>query len=167
MPNLGQGGCQAIEDGFVLTDLLCSIDNKSQLKGVLQEYYRKRIVRSAIVQGMSRLSSDIIITSFSTPFKFSGMNHSPTHMRCTAPLLSLTNNPSYLHCRIREGGFKVQVPHPPFYPDLVFEGIPAIHLLRPVRIPVLLRTLLFQQGKDHEVREGLSFQKQSGGPECL
>ena len=72
MPNLGQGGCQAIEDGFVLTDLLCSIDNKSQLKGVLQEYYRKRIVRSAIVQGMSRLSSDIIITSFSTPFKFSG-----------------------------------------------------------------------------------------------
>ena len=37
MPNLGQGGCQAIEDGFVLTDLLCSIDNKSQLKGVLND----------------------------------------------------------------------------------------------------------------------------------
>ena len=72
MPNLGQGGCQAIEDGFVLTDLLCTIDDKSQLKGVLQEYYRKRIVRSAIIQGMSRLSSDIIITSFSTPFKLSG-----------------------------------------------------------------------------------------------
>ena len=72
MHNLGQGGCQAIEDGFVLTDLLCSISDKSQLKGVLQEYYRKRIVRSAVVQGMSRLSSDIIITSFSTPFKFSG-----------------------------------------------------------------------------------------------
>ena len=72
MPNLGQGGCQAIEDGYVLTDLLCTIDDKSQLKGVLQEYYRKRIVRSAIIQGMSRLSSDIIITSFSTPFKLSG-----------------------------------------------------------------------------------------------
>jgi len=71
MPNLGQGGCQAIEDGFVLTDLLCSVTDKSQLKGVLQDYYRKRIVRSAIIQGMSRFSSDIIITSFSTPFKFS------------------------------------------------------------------------------------------------
>lgn len=159
MPNLGQGGCQAIEDGFVLTDLLCSIDNKSQLKGVLQEYYRKRIVRSAIVQGMSRLSSDIIITSFSTPFKFSGMNPSPNHTQCTPPLPSLTNNPFYLHYRIRKGGSKVQVSHPPFYPDLVLKGILAIHLLRPVRIPVLLRALLLQQGKDHEVREGLSFQK--------
>lgn len=29
---------------------------------------RRRIVRSAIVQGMSRLSSDIIINSFSVPF---------------------------------------------------------------------------------------------------
>lgn len=72
MPNLGQGGCQAIEDGFVLTDLLCGVNDKKQLKGVLQEYYRKRIVRSAVVQGMSRLSSDIIITSFSTPFNMKG-----------------------------------------------------------------------------------------------
>ena len=50
MPNLGQGGCQAIEDGFVLTDLLCTVTDKSQLKSVLQDYYRKRIVRSAIIQ---------------------------------------------------------------------------------------------------------------------
>ena len=82
MPNLGQGGCQAIEDGFVLTDLLCTIDDKSQLKGVLQEYYRKRIVRSAIIQGMSRLSSDIIITSFSTPFKLSGKIDRDTTYSC-------------------------------------------------------------------------------------
>jgi 2-polyprenyl-6-methoxyphenol hydroxylase-like FAD-dependent oxidoreductase len=33
MPNLGQGGCQAIEDGFILTDLLCGVKEKSQLKG--------------------------------------------------------------------------------------------------------------------------------------
>jgi hypothetical protein len=95
MPNLGQGGCQAIEDGFVLTDLLCSIDDKSQLKGVLQEYYRKRIVRSAIVQGMSRLSSDIIITSFSTPFKFSGLYPSPltsTHTQCLVTSTKLNFN---------------------------------------------------------------------------
>jgi zeaxanthin epoxidase len=70
MPNLGQGGCQAIEDAFVLTNLLCDVTDKAQIPGVLQEYYRQRLVRSAIVQGMSRLSSDIIITSFSTPFKF-------------------------------------------------------------------------------------------------
>ena len=95
MPNLGQGGCQAIEDGFVLTDLLCSIDNKSQLKGVLQEYYRKRIVRSAIVQGMSRLSSDIIITSFSTPFKFSGLYPSP--LTCTASFHCLNSTITLHH----------------------------------------------------------------------
>lgn len=69
MPNLGQGGCQAIEDAYVLTNLLCDITDRDQIKESLQEYYRKRIVRSAIVQGMSRLSSDIIITSFSTPFR--------------------------------------------------------------------------------------------------
>jgi zeaxanthin epoxidase len=74
MPNLGQGGCQAIEDGFILTDLLCGVTEKSQLKGVLQEYYRKRIVRSAIIQGMSRISSDIIISAFSTPFNLKGKN---------------------------------------------------------------------------------------------
>lgn len=50
MPNLGQGGCQAIEDGFVLTDLLCTVTEKSQLKSVLQDYYRKRIIRSAVIQ---------------------------------------------------------------------------------------------------------------------
>ena len=70
MPNLGQGGCQAMEDGFVLTNLLCSVTDKSQLKSTLQDYYSRRIVRSAIVQGMSRASSDIIITAFSTPFNF-------------------------------------------------------------------------------------------------
>ena len=68
MPNLGQGGCQAMEDVFVLTNLLCDITSKSQLKDALQSYYQQRIVRSAVVQGMSRFSSDIIISAFSTPF---------------------------------------------------------------------------------------------------
>lgn len=71
MPNLGQGGCQAIEDAYQLTNLLCEITDKSQIKDQLQVYYRSRIVRSAIVQGMSRLSSDIIISAFSTPFRLS------------------------------------------------------------------------------------------------
>lgn len=69
MPNLGQGGCQAVEDAFVLSNLLCEVTDKEQIPGVLQEYYRKRIVRSAIVQGFSRLSSDIIISTFSTPWR--------------------------------------------------------------------------------------------------
>ena len=69
MPNLGQGGCQAIEDGFVLSNLLCDVTDKKQIPGVLKEYYNRRIVRSAIVQGLSRFSSDIIISSFSTPFR--------------------------------------------------------------------------------------------------
>jgi len=68
MPNLGQGGCMAIEDSYVLTKLLCTVDDKKQIPAVLQEYYNTRIVRTAIVQGMSRFSSDIIINAFSTPF---------------------------------------------------------------------------------------------------
>lgn len=68
MPNLGQGGCQAIEDAFVLTDVLCDVTDKKEIPDALQSYYRERIVRSSIVQGLSRLSSDIIISQFTTPF---------------------------------------------------------------------------------------------------
>lgn len=71
MPNLGQGGCQAIEDSYELAEQLCRITEKSQIPNALQEYYRNRIVRSAVVQGLSRLSSDIIISTFSTPFRLS------------------------------------------------------------------------------------------------
>ena len=59
-----------MEDGFVLTNLLCGVTDKSQLRATLQDYYQQRIVRSAVVQGLSRLSSDIIITTFTTPFRF-------------------------------------------------------------------------------------------------
>lgn len=69
MPNLGQGGCQALEDSFVLSSLLCQVTDRAQIPSTLQEYYRTRIVRSAVVQGMSRLSSDLIISAFTTPFK--------------------------------------------------------------------------------------------------
>lgn len=71
MPNLGQGGCQAIEDAFVLTDVLCDVSDKRDIPDALQTYYRERIVRSSIVQGLSRLSSDIIISQFTTPFDVS------------------------------------------------------------------------------------------------
>lgn len=71
MPNLGQGGCQAIEDAYVLANLLSEVDDKDQIPSALQEYYKQRIVRSASVQGLSRFSSDVIISAFSTPFKMS------------------------------------------------------------------------------------------------
>lgn len=73
MPNLGQGGCQAIEDVYVLTSLLTKITDKNQIEGSLQEYYKKRIFRSAAVQGLSRFSSDIIVSTFSTPWRPSYM----------------------------------------------------------------------------------------------
>lgn len=40
MPNLGQGGCQAIEDAYVLCDVLCAVENKEDIPDALQEYYQ-------------------------------------------------------------------------------------------------------------------------------
>lgn len=68
MPNLGQGGCQAIEDAFVLAELLAETKSTEKLEGTLQEFYRKRIVRVSIVQFLSRLASDLIINAFDTPW---------------------------------------------------------------------------------------------------
>jgi len=69
MPNLGQGGCQAIEDAFVITKELENIKYRSEVTGKLKSYGQKRLVRSAAVQGLSRFASDIIIRGFDTPFK--------------------------------------------------------------------------------------------------
>lgn len=40
MPNLGQGGCQAIEDAYVLCDVLCAVENKEDIPDALQQYYQ-------------------------------------------------------------------------------------------------------------------------------
>mmetsp|Transcript_11338 Transcript_11338/g.16993 ORF Transcript_11338/g.16993 Transcript_11338/m.16993 type:complete len:549 (+) Transcript_11338:145-1791(+) len=69
MPNLGQGGCQAIEDAFVLEQLLKGVEKRSQINGVLSTYTSRRLIRSASVQGLSRFASDIIIRGFDTPAK--------------------------------------------------------------------------------------------------
>ena len=71
MPNLGQGGCQAIEDAFVLSQELREASKRSQVDGLLQHYQSRRLVRSAAVQGLSRFASDIIIRGFDTPAKIS------------------------------------------------------------------------------------------------
>ena len=85
MPNLGQGGCQALEDAFVLTTLLCQVQDKSQIESTLQEYYSQRIVRTAIVQGMSRFSSDIIISTFTTPFSLTEFLKEGTSYKYLSP----------------------------------------------------------------------------------
>mmetsp|Transcript_37879 Transcript_37879/g.56694 ORF Transcript_37879/g.56694 Transcript_37879/m.56694 type:complete len:598 (-) Transcript_37879:316-2109(-) len=68
MPNLGQGGCQAIEDAYVLTETLANTKSTAKIEDNLQEFYRKRIVRVSIVQFLSRLASDLIINAFDTPW---------------------------------------------------------------------------------------------------
>jgi zeaxanthin epoxidase len=68
MPNLGQGGCQAIEDAYVLAETLASTKTTEKIEDALQEFYRKRIVRVSIVQFLSKLASDLIINAFDTPW---------------------------------------------------------------------------------------------------
>ena len=61
MPNLGQGGCMAIEDAFVLGRELAGIGNDpAAVPLALKRYNQNRVVRAAAVQGMSRLSSAIL-----------------------------------------------------------------------------------------------------------
>lgn len=69
MPNLGQGGCQAIEDAYVLSQELNKVSHRNQIQQALQEYQSRRLIRSAAVQGLSRFASDIIIRGFDTPAK--------------------------------------------------------------------------------------------------
>ena len=69
MPNLGQGGCQAIEDAAVLAEEIGATTRRSDLADALQRYRNRRLARSAAVQGLSRFASDIIIQGFDTPAK--------------------------------------------------------------------------------------------------
>ena len=68
MPNLGQGGCQAIEDAYVLTEKLASTRSTTRIEDSLQDFYRSRILRVSMVQFMSKLASDLIIKAFDTPW---------------------------------------------------------------------------------------------------
>merc|ERR1712232_106075 len=68
MPNLGQGGCQAIEDAYVLTENLANTKSTDKIQDSLQDFYRKRIIRVSAVQFLSRLASDLIINAFDTPW---------------------------------------------------------------------------------------------------
>jgi zeaxanthin epoxidase len=69
MPNLGQGGCQAIEDALVIAEELKGLETRqeSAIRGAMKSYQNRRKARSAAVQGLSRFASDIIIKGFDTP----------------------------------------------------------------------------------------------------
>lgn len=66
--SLGQGGCQAIEDAYVLTETLASTKSTDKVQDALQQFYRKRIGRVSVVQFLSKLASDLIINAFDTPW---------------------------------------------------------------------------------------------------
>lgn len=61
MPNLGQGGCQATEDAYRLAEELSEVKQTNDVPGALGSYSRKRVLRTAIVQGFAQLGSDLLV----------------------------------------------------------------------------------------------------------
>lgn len=61
MPNLGQGGCQATEDGYRLAEELTTVTNTIDIERALQTYYYKRIPRTTIIQILAQLGSDLLV----------------------------------------------------------------------------------------------------------
>ena len=61
MPNLGQGGAMAIEDGYVLGQELRGIKHTDEIASRLKAYERRRFVRASIAQFLSRNGSDLLV----------------------------------------------------------------------------------------------------------
>ena len=61
MPNLGQGGCQATEDGYRLVEELSKVKHTRDVPGALSGYSRVRVIRTAIIQGFAQLGSDLLV----------------------------------------------------------------------------------------------------------
>jgi len=61
MPNLGQGGCQATEDGYRLAEELSNVEHTTEIEGALQTYFLKRIPRTTAIQIMAQLGSDLLV----------------------------------------------------------------------------------------------------------
>jgi len=97
MPNLGQGGCQAIEDSFVIAQELSTAASRNEIEGKLKSYKSRRLIRSAAVQGLSRFASDIIIRGFDTPakintkdgIKFENFNYAGIVTKMLQPILPI------------------------------------------------------------------------------
>jgi len=97
MPNLGQGGCQAIEDAYVLKEELTNLRSRDSVSSALERYRQRRLIRSAAVQGLSRFASDIIIRGFDTPvklvtspeFRIENFNYAGIVTRMLQPILPI------------------------------------------------------------------------------
>jgi zeaxanthin epoxidase len=71
-PNLGQGGCMAIEDAFQLAaDLTNTVDaavkqgrspKDVDIEGLLKGYFNKRVIRAATIQGMAGMAAGMAST---------------------------------------------------------------------------------------------------------
>jgi zeaxanthin epoxidase len=61
MPNLGQGGCQATEDGYRLVEELAKVRHTRDVPWSLGGYSRVRVIRTAIIQGFAQLGSDLLV----------------------------------------------------------------------------------------------------------
>mgnify|MGYP006081851959 CR=1 FL=1 len=61
MPNLGQGGCQATEDGYRLSRELSKVTSTEQISSALDKYFKKRIARTTIIQIAAQLGSDLLV----------------------------------------------------------------------------------------------------------
>ncbi len=61
MPNLGQGGCQATEDGYRLAEELATVQHTKDVEGALKSYFFKRVPRTTIIQGLAQLGSDLLV----------------------------------------------------------------------------------------------------------
>ena len=61
MPNLGQGGCQATEDGYRLVEELSKVTHTRDVPWSLGGYSRVRVIRTAIIQGFAQLGSDLLV----------------------------------------------------------------------------------------------------------
>ena len=98
MPNLGQGGCQALEDAMIISEEVTQVKSRSEIKEALSHYRNRRLTRSAAVQGLSRFASDIIIRGFDTPckvgfydgkFLFENVNYAGVVTRLLQPILPI------------------------------------------------------------------------------
>ncbi len=88
MPNLGQGGCMAIEDAFVLGRELERVSHeRSDIPLALKRYNQNRVLRAAAVQGMSRLSSAILF-QYNHPVEIESVW--PPKLKNTAPKSIIT-----------------------------------------------------------------------------
>ena len=68
-PNLGQGGCMAIEDAYTLAGELTTalaeadgVPSKARLRDALQLYENKRKLRVSTIHGMARLAAEMAST---------------------------------------------------------------------------------------------------------